>query len=114
MEDDSVAKTLPLSAAVFHVMLALAAGQRHGYVIAKEVEAATNGAVRIGPTSLYRTLRQLISDGWIIEGDSDHHDQRRRVYSLTDRGRTIAAAEAQRLSDAVSIARERQLIPATS
>jgi len=112
MDDDSIAKNLPLSAAVFHVMLSLAAGQRHGYVIAKDVEAATNGTVRLGATTLYRTLHQLINDGWIAEGDSDHHDQRRRVYSLTDRGRTIAAAEARRLSDVVSIARERRLIPA--
>lgn len=113
MDQDSILRNLPLSAVVFHVLLALVSGHRHGYVIAKDIEAATNGTVRVGPTTLYRTLKQLVGDGWIAEEESEYHDQRRRVYSLTDRGRDIAAAEAKRLTDAVSIARERQLITAT-
>jgi len=101
-----------LTAATFHILLALAEGDIHGYAIAKEVELATDGAVVLNPATLYRTLRQLLTDGWIAEGDADPDDARRRAYHLTARGRRIAQAEAQRLLNVVRIARERRLLPA--
>jgi len=104
---------LPLTVGSFHILLALAEGERHGYAIAKEVESTTLGRVKLGPTTLYRTIRQLLDDGWIAETTrADDGDARKRLYRLTARGRTIAAAEAQRLADIVRIARERRLIPA--
>lgn len=113
MTDDAIRELLPLSTGSFHILLALADGERHGYVIAKEVESATQGSVKIGPTTLYRTIRQMVNDGWIVERARDDDDQRRRVYALTERGRAVAIAEATRLADAVAIARRRHLIPAS-
>ncbi|AGY59149.1 PadR family transcriptional regulator [Gloeobacter kilaueensis] len=105
---------LPLSPAVFHILLALAEGDRHGYGISKEVKERTAGAVRLGPGTLYRSIKQLLSDGWIEEADERADpaldDQRRRYYRLSGLGRSIAAAEAARLADLVDLARERNLI----
>lgn len=104
---------LPLSAATFHILLALAGGDCHGYAIGKEVEAQTAGAVRLGPGTLYRILKQLTDDAWIAEIDSEHDEhERRRTYRLTQRGRAIAQAEARRLDALVRVARSRRLLPA--
>ncbi len=104
---------LPLSAATFHILLALAGGDCHGYAIGKEVEAQTAGSVKLGPGTLYRILKQLTDDAWIaeIESDDDEHE-RRRTYRLTPRGRAIAQAEARRLDALVNVARSRRLLPA--
>jgi DNA-binding PadR family transcriptional regulator len=105
---------LPLSTAAFHIMLALAEAESHGYTIGKQVELQTGGAVRLGPATLYRTIKQLVVDGWIAEvaHDAEHgDDERRRYYRLTPHGRRIAEAEARRLEDLVKIARSRQLLP---
>lgn len=105
---------LPLSPSAFYILLALAAEDRHGYSISKEVEEATNGSVRLGPGTLYRLIKQMVLDGWIVEVDRvDSDDPRRRYYRLTPWGRRIARAEAQRLEDAVRTARSRRLLPAT-
>jgi len=106
-------EAVPLGAATFHILLALAAGDRHGYAIGKEVEAQTGGAVRLGPGTLYRVLKSLTDDGWITEiaSDDDEHE-RRRTYRLTQRGRAIAQAEARRLDALVHVARTRRLLPA--
>ena len=101
-----------LSAATFHILLALAEGEIHGYAISKEVEGATGGAVVLNPATLYRTLRQLLVDGWIVEGPADPEDSRRRAYRLTPRGRRVAQTEAQRLVNVIRMARERRLLPA--
>ncbi len=103
---------LPLSAATFHILLALAGGERHGYGIIKEVEAQTDGTVKLGPGTLYRLVKQLQSDGWIAEvASDDDDDERRRYYRLSPRGRRIAQAEAQRLEELVRVARSRRLLP---
>jgi len=110
-----VKSVLPLTPAVFHILLALAEGERHGYSIIKEVNLRTDGAVRLGPGTLYRSIKQLLGDGWIVESEErldPGDDQRRRYYQLTDLGRRIAAAEAQRFSDLVMLARSRNLLPA--
>ena len=105
---------LPLSNAAFAILLALADGDRHGYGVSKEVEAQTDGAVTLGPGTLYRVIKQLLSDGWIAEvrDPAGDDDERRRTYRLTPWGRRIAEAEARRLADLVIVARTRHLLPA--
>ncbi|HTX56181.1 MAG TPA: PadR family transcriptional regulator [Candidatus Acidoferrales bacterium] len=106
---------LPLSPSAFYIMLVLAAEERHGYSIAKEVEEATNGTVRLGPGTLYRVIKQMVTDGWIIEVDRvDSGDPRRRYYRLTSWGRRIARAEASRMADAVRTAMDRRLLSAST
>ena len=78
----------------------------------KEVEAHTAGTVKLGPGTLYRVIKQLLADGWIAELDDVSDDERRRYYRLTPRGRAVAVAEAERLDELVSIARQRRLLPA--
>lgn len=105
---------LPLGAATFYILLALAGGERHGYAISKEVEEQTGGTIKLGPGTLYRLIKQLTVDGWIAETDLSEDDdrERRRTYRLTTRGRRIAQAEAERLDDLVAVARQRRLLPA--
>ena len=106
---------LPRSPSAFYILLALAAEERHGYSIAKEVEDATSGTVHLGPGTLYRLIKQMVTDGWIVEVDRvDSEDPRRRYYRLTPWGRRIARAEAERLADAVRTAMERRLLSASA
>lgn len=97
----------PLLPAVFHIMLALADSDRHGYGIKREVEFRTGGVISLGPGTLYGTLRRMLADG-LIEESSD--DERRRFYRLTDLGRRTAAVEAERLANLVSVARAKALL----
>jgi DNA-binding PadR family transcriptional regulator len=102
-----------ISSSAFHILLALADGERHGYAITREVADETEGAVKLGPGTLYRMLKQLLDDEWIVEVDrTDADDPRRRYYKLTARGRRIAQAEALRLANVVRLARVRRLLPA--
>jgi DNA-binding PadR family transcriptional regulator len=105
---------LPLSGAVFHILLALADGERHGYAIIKEVEASTGGRVRLGPGTLYGSIKRMLGEGLIEESDErpdpSLDDQRRRYYRLAQFGRRVAVAEAERLSQMVSAARAKNLI----
>jgi DNA-binding PadR family transcriptional regulator len=104
---------LPLGASAFHILLALADGERHGYSIGKEVETATGGNIKLGPGTLYRLLKQMATDGWILETERNDDDpMRRRYYKLSPWGRRIAQGEAERLEDLVRIARSRRLLPA--
>lgn len=109
-QDPSVLLPLPQSA--FHILLALADGERHGYSIAKEVTESTGGKIRLGSGTLYRQLRQMCTDGWISEIERDDEDAMgRRYYKLTPWGRRIAQAEAARLEELVALARSRRLLP---
>lgn len=102
---------LPLGASAFHILVALADGEKHGASISTEVEAATRGKIRLMPGALYRFLKQMQTDGWIADTvRSEDDDQRRRYYRLTPWGRRIAQAEAQRLEEVVHLARSRQLL----
>ena len=105
---------LPLSPAVFHVLLALADAERHGYGIIKEVEARTDGRVRLGPGTLYGSVKRMLEEGLIEESDerpdSELDDERRRYYRLTGFGRRVATAEAERLSGLVADARAKRLL----
>jgi DNA-binding PadR family transcriptional regulator len=103
---------LPLPQSAFHILLALADGERHGYSITKEVTESTGGKIRLGSGTLYRQLRQMCTDGWIGEIERDDEDAMgRRYYKLTPWGRRIAQAEAARLEELVALARSRHLLP---
>ena len=110
---------LPLPQAQFHVLVALTAGERHGYAIMQEVEESSNGLVRMGPATLYGTLKRLVDDGLAEEASNraDRNDrdddQRRRYYRLTGLGQRVCAAETDRVAGLVRIAR-RNLQPGTT
>ena len=94
-------KFLPLPAAQFHILAALSAGELHGYAIMQEVEAASGGVVKIGPATLYGTLKRLVEQGLAEERPrpaSPGEDARRRYYRLTELGAGVCAAEAGRLA----------------
>jgi DNA-binding PadR family transcriptional regulator len=105
---DDVEAMLPLPAAAFHILLALGAGDCHGYGIIQEVEARTNGALRLSPGTLYRTIQRLLEQGLIEEPrrpSRPRHDPRRRYYRLTPFGMAVARAETRRLAALVRLAR---------
>lgn len=105
---------LPLKRAEFHILLALAGGEQHGYSIMQEVESLTDGAIQLGPGTLYTAIKRMVDEGLIAESnnrpDPALDDQRRRYYKLTDFGQRVAAAEAHRLAQLVEIARTRRLL----
>lgn len=103
----------PLKTPVFHILLALADGDLHGLGIADAVEDATEGAVELGPGTLYRSLKEMAEQGLIrgVDAPSDDADPRRKYYRITDRGRRAAEVEAARLETLVRVARERKLLP---
>ena len=98
---------LPLSPAMFYVLVALADGQTHGYAILKEVEQLTNAEVRLSTGTLYGIIKRLLADGLVQERRAD--DPRRRTYQLTTFGRDVARAEAARLDQTLAIARRKAL-----
>ncbi|MCU1240734.1 MAG: transcriptional regulator, PadR family [Candidatus Acidoferrum typicum] len=103
----------PLTPAMFHVLLALAGDDLHGYAILKEVELRTDGEVKLSTGTLYGIIKRLLNDGLIVERrerPAAHDDERRRYYRLTPQGREVAAAEAARLEKVVAIARARRLL----
>jgi DNA-binding PadR family transcriptional regulator len=104
----------PLTPAMFHVLLALAGEDLHGYAILKEVELRTSGKVKLSTGTLYGIIKRLLADGLIIERRSRpaeaDDDERRRYYRLTTQGREVAAAEAERMDELLSVARARNLL----
>jgi DNA-binding PadR family transcriptional regulator len=94
-------------------MLALADGERHGYAIAREIDAVTKGAVRMGPGTLYGTLQRLVASALVEPSHAPHRsgdDPRRRYYRLTARGRSALKTEIDRLATVVSVARRRHVL----
>lgn len=106
---------LPLSPAMFHVLVALADGDTHGYAIMKEVEQLTSGAVRLSTGTLYGIIKRLLADGLIRETavPAPRGDERRRSYVLTPFGKDVARAEATRLEQTIAIARRKPLFRRT-
>jgi len=100
---------LPLSPAVFHILMALAGGDRHGYGIIQDVAALTDGRLRLGAATLYRSLQRMIEQGLIVETGErpapELDDERRRYYRITPYGESAAKAEARRLAALVRLAR---------
>ncbi len=109
---------LPLTPAVFNILLALADGERHGYGIMKEVEEQTQRQMRMGPGTLYGTIKRMFAAGLIEESDErpdpELDDERRRYYRLTEFGRRVASAELERLSNLIRVARAKQLVGKTA
>lgn len=107
---------LPLTPAMFHILLALADKERHGYEIMREVDERTEGKMRVGPGTLYGSIKRMLNDGLIEElderPDPDLDDERRRYYRLSDFGRRVAIAEAERLDKLVKSARSKKLLSA--
>jgi len=105
---------LPLTPPTFHILLALLDGERHGYAIMREVGERTEGSVRLGPGTLYGSLKRLLHAGLVEEGaerpDPESGGERRRYYRLTGLGIAVARAEARRLEALVRAAREKRLI----
>jgi DNA-binding PadR family transcriptional regulator len=102
---------LPLAPAVFHILLSLAEGERHGYALKREIAARTDGRMRLGPGVLYGSIGKMLAQGLIEESDDrpDPHldDERRRYYRITAFGRTVAQAEAARMRALVDLATTR-------
>jgi DNA-binding PadR family transcriptional regulator len=108
-----MAEHTPLSPPVFHILLALADGERHGYSIMQEIGERTGQRVKLGPGTLYGALKRMLDDGWIEELAGDGEDERRRSYRLTASGRKVARAEAQRLEELVIAAQAKRLLSQT-
>jgi DNA-binding PadR family transcriptional regulator len=106
---------LPLSPAMFHVLVALADGDKHGYAILKDVKRRTEDRVRLSAGTLYAVIKRLLDDELIVESDERPDpaldDERRHYYRLTPFGRQVAIAETERMEQALSLARAKRLIP---
>ncbi|HUI56332.1 MAG TPA: helix-turn-helix transcriptional regulator [Bryobacteraceae bacterium] len=102
---------LPLTPPVFHILLALAREERHGYGIMQDVARQTDGALQLGPGTLYGCLKRMLAAGLVEEvgerSDPTLDDERRRYYRMTPLGKRIVRAEAQRLAGAVTVAMAR-------
>ncbi len=104
---------LPLTPAVFHILLALVDGEKHGYSIMQEVQTVSNGQIRMGPGTLYGSIKRMLESGLIAEADERPDpamdDERRRYYRLTDWGRRVFDAEAARLIRLVTLVQAKRL-----
>jgi len=112
---DEISDFLPLHKDTFHILVALAAHEQHGYAIMQDIAARTDGRTRMNPSSLYTSIRRMLEDGLIEElderPDPEHDDQRRRYYRITRFGRDVAIAEARRLERLLADARANGLVP---
>jgi DNA-binding PadR family transcriptional regulator len=110
-EAEALDAVLPLTPTVFHVLVALAGGPRHGYAIAREVDDLSDGRVVMGPGTLYGSLQRMQRAGLIQEtenpGEGGLHAERRRYYRITALGSAAVRSESERLLRAASVARER-------
>lgn len=104
MKPDS-SRHLPLSPATLHILLALAAGELHGYAIMLEVARQSGGQYKIGPGTLYDALKKLLNDGLVAELDAPEDGRARRKYRLTDFGNSVLSAEVSRLDSVLRHAR---------
>jgi DNA-binding PadR family transcriptional regulator len=108
------AALLPLTPAMFQVLIALADGEKHGYAILKEVSRRTDGEVTLSAGTLYAIIRRFVQEGIISEAaerpDPALDDERRRYYGLTEFGRAVARAEAARMEGVLDMARAKHLI----
>lgn len=109
--------TPPLTPAVFHILLSLSNGERHGYGIMKQVEADSQGKVSMGAGTLYGSLKRMLDAGLVQESDKrvdpEMDDERRIYYQITGIGAQALAAELERYNRIVTLARERKLYPKT-
>ncbi len=105
-------KTSPaLTPAVFHILLALVEEDRHGLGIADAIEHASDGSMRLGPGTLYRSLKEMTHEGLVVEVAPRGEDPRRKFYRITAPGRKRLEAEALRYDRLVRVARGRNVLP---
>ena len=106
---------LPLPEATFHILMAVAEDDRHGYAIIQEVATRTDGMLKLSPGTLYRSIQRMLEQGLIQETAErpapELDDERRRYYRITSFGRAVAKAEARRLAQLVKLARESGFVP---
>ena len=106
---------LPLPPATFHILVAVADEDRHGYAIIQDIEARTGGELRLSAGTLYRSIQRMLEQGLLTEPRERparaDDDERRRYYRITPFGEAVARAEARRLSQLVKMARARGLRP---
>ncbi|MCC7156851.1 MAG: helix-turn-helix transcriptional regulator [Bryobacterales bacterium] len=104
--------------ACFHILLALASEDRHGYGIIREIEQRTGGKLKLSPGTLYRSIQRMVEQGLLVESEErpapEFDDERRRYYRITPEGKRAAASEAERLASLVAQARATGLIPQRS
>jgi DNA-binding PadR family transcriptional regulator len=114
-EPASPGDLLPLSVATFHILLSLAAEDRHGYAIIQDVAARTGGEVRLSAGTLYRSIQRMLEQDLLVEVDErpspEDDDERRRYYRITPLGEAVARAEARRLNELVRLARASGFVP---
>jgi DNA-binding PadR family transcriptional regulator len=114
-DQEDVAALLPLPEATFHVLIALADGDRHGYGIMQDVAERTGGELKLAAGTLYRSVQRMLEQGLIVEvrgrPDAADEDARRRYYRITPLGTAVAKAEAGRLAGLVRLARAAGLAP---
>lgn len=115
---ETTSPLIPLTPAVFYILLALAGGEKHGYEIMKQVTQDSSRQVKMGTGTLYGSLKRMLTDRLIEEAgerpDPASDDERRRYYGLTELGRQALAAELQRYARVVALAGQRRLLPRTS
>jgi DNA-binding PadR family transcriptional regulator len=115
-KDADVDELLPLPAATFHILMALAEDDRHGYAIIQDVAARTDGALRLSAGTLYRSIQRMLEQGLLVETRErpapDEDDERRRYYRITPFGTAVARAEVLRLTRLVRLARASGFAPA--
>ena len=100
-----ITEQLPLTEATFFILLSLSSGQKHGYVIMKDVESLSDGRIRLGTGTLYGALGRLLDRGWIDRVEEEQNTGRpRKAYVLSDLGLRILAAETERLRSLLSVA----------
>jgi len=104
---------LPLTPAVFHILLALADAEKHGYAIMQEIEDVTDGRVQMGPGTLYGSIKRMLAAGLIEESDDRPDptldDERRRYYRQTGLGRRVLRQEAERMAELMALARRKHV-----
>lgn len=114
MHEDPVS-LLPLPSATFHILMALATEDRHGYAIIQDIEQRTDGALRLSAGTLYRSIQRMLEQGLLVETNDrpapELDDERRRYYRITPFGTKVARAEANRLSELVRMARASGFAP---
>jgi DNA-binding PadR family transcriptional regulator len=105
---------VPLTPVEFHILLALADGERHGYAILQDVNERTGGQIKLRTGTLYTVIKRMLDGGWLEETEPRarvDEDERRRYYRLTVLGRQVVRGEAKRLQALVAMARERRVLP---
>ena len=113
--DERPEDLLPLLPATFHILMAVAEEDRHGYAIIQDVERRTHGEVRLSAGTLYRSIQRMLEQGLIVETQErpapEEDDERRRYYRITPLGESVARAETRRLTELVRLARASGFVP---